>query len=423
MCFKSINVIYCGNIVSTSFLVVYTNGVLRTKRKLNFTKSIKLCIDLKCVLQTKGEVIMKRLLAILLSTFLVLGMFAGCGQDKAPGNEPSTEEKETDATNTDTSSSEEKETDNSDLKLTIYVAVLEDYMIEMVEQFTADTGIQAEAVKMGAGEILSRVRAEKENPKASVWFGGGADSFIQANEEGLLEAYVSPTAEAIDAKYKDADGAWTGIYTNVLGFASNKKLLEERGIEAPTSWEDLLKPEFQGQISMASPASSGTSYLALSAIVQLQGEEEGLKYMAELDKNVKTYEKSGSAPARLVGQGEVMVSITYLKDAIAYREEGFTDIVMTTPSEGTGYEIGAVAILKDAPDMDAAKIFVDWALTAKAQEIGPATGTYQNLTHPEAKQPEQLDEISDVVLMEYDLEWSGKNRNDLIEKWNQAVNQ
>lgn len=362
----------------------------------------------------------KKIIACMLSAMMVFSLFAGCGQQT--NSSSTTPDASTPASEAASEGESAAETKRTDLQLTIYAAVLEDYMLEMVQQFTQDTGIQAEAVKLGAGEILARVGAEKENPKASIWFGGGADAFIQADEAGLLEHYVSPNAAVIDDQFKAASGAWTGIYTNVLGFASNQKLLDERNVAVPTSWEDLLKPEFKGQISMASPASSGTSYLALSAIVQLMGEEKGMEYMKQLDTNVKTYEKSGSAPARLVGQGECMVSITYLKDAIAYLEEGFADIVMSTPSEGTGYEVGAVAIIKGAPDLEAAQIFVDWALTAKVQEIGPATGTYQNLTHPDATQPAILDQIGEFTLIDYDLEWSGTNRDSLIETWNTTVN-
>jgi iron(III) transport system substrate-binding protein len=206
-----------------------------------------------------------------------------------------------------------------------------------------------------------------------------------------------------------------------LGFASNTKLLKEKGVEAPKSWQDLLKPEFKGQVVSANPGSSGTAYTMLATLVQLMGEEKGLAYMKALDKQMKNYQKSGTAPARLAGQGECMVGISFLHDAIKYREEGMKDLVLTAPSEGTGYEIGAVSLIKGGPDQENAKKFIDWCLTKKAQEIGQTVGSYQFLTNPDAQPPKQAAELKGTKLIKYDFPWAGANRSKLVEKWNKAI--
>ena len=338
----------------------------------------------------------KRLLALTLGAMMSVTLLAGCGKKEA--------------------ASEKK-----DLKLTIYCGLMEDHMVKAVKEFEKDTGVKTEAVRMSSGEILGRIRAEKENPKASIWFGGPADGLVQGAEEGLLEKYVSPNAKDLADKYKDKEGYWSGIYVGYLGFASNQKLLKEKGVEAPKTWDDLLKPEFKGQVSMANPGSSGTAYTALATVVQLMGEEKGLDYMKKLHKQIKTYEKSGTAPARLAGQGEVMVGISFLHDGIKYREEGMKDLIMTAPVEGTGYEIGAVGIIKGGPDQEAAKKFVDWCLTKKAQELGQTVGSYQFLTHKDAQPPKLAEELKSTKLIEYNLDWAGKNRSALVEKWNKAI--
>jgi iron(III) transport system substrate-binding protein len=192
-------------------------------------------------------------------------------------------------------------------------------------------------------------------------------------------------------------------------------------VEAPKSWQDLLKPEFKGQIISANPGSSGTAYTMLATLVQLKGEKDGLAYMKELNKQMKNYQKSGTAPARLAGQGECMVGISFLHDAIKYREEGMKDLVLTAPSEGTGYEIGAVSLIKGGPDQEAAKKFIDWCLTKKAQEIGQTTGSYQFLTNPEATPPKQAAELNGTKLINYDFPWAGAHRSELVEKWDKAI--
>ncbi|WP_343216373.1 ABC transporter substrate-binding protein [Clostridium simiarum] len=338
----------------------------------------------------------KRLIALTLGVIMSVGVFAGCGKKQGDSKK-------------------------KDLKLTIYSGLMEDHMIKAMSEFEKETGVKTEAVRMSSGEILGRIRAEKENPKASIWFGGPADGFVQADEEGLLEKYASPNAKDIPDKYKDKDGAWTGIYVGYLGFVSNGKLLKEKGAEVPKSWDDLLKPEFKGQISISNPGSSGTAYTALATVIQLMGEEKGLEYMKQLNSQVKSYEKSGTAPARMAGQGEVMVGVSFLHDGIKYREEGMKDLVMSTPIEGTGYEIGAVGMIKGAPDAEAAKMFIDWCLTKKAQELGQSVGSYQFLTNPSAQPPKQVEELKDTKLIDYNLDWAGKNRSAVVEKWSKAI--
>jgi iron(III) transport system substrate-binding protein len=125
----------------------------------------------------------------------------------------------------------------------------------------ANPTITVNFVRMSSGEALTRLRNEKDNPQFDIWWGGPIDSFIAAKEEGLLQAYDSPNlANIINPDLmKDPDNYWAGIYVGSLGFATNTNWLAENpGVEAPRSWDDLLKPEFQGQIMVAHPSSSGT---------------------------------------------------------------------------------------------------------------------------------------------------------------------
>lgn len=342
-----------------------------------------------------------RLVAVLLVTVLLTTLVAGCGGGGS-NSQPAAKQ---------------------NLKLTLYCGLMEDHMVTAMKEFEKDTGIKVEAVRMSSGEILGRINAEKNNPKASVWWGGPADGFIEAKSNGLLEKYVSPNAAKIPAQFKDAEGYWTGIYIGYLGFSSNAKLLAEKGLQPPKSWEDLLKPELKGQVTIANPGSSGTAYTMLATLVQIMGEDKAMDYMKKLNGQIKTYQKSGTAPARMAGQGETTVGVTFLHDAIKYREEGMKDLVLSAPVEGTGYEIGAVAVIKGGPDQEAAKKFVDWALSKKAQELGQSTGSYQFLTNPEAQPPKQADELKNTKLINYDINWAGQNRSRLVEKWNNAIKQ
>ncbi len=338
----------------------------------------------------------KKLVLLALSVLLALAI-AGCGGQPAKKEAPKPKE------------------------LTMYIGTVEQQALVISKEFEKATGIKVNFVRMSGGETMGRIRAEKANPKASVWYGGSADTFIAAKQEGLLVPYKSKNAEKIDPKFKDADGYWTGIYQGYLGFILDGRFFDERKVPVPKSWDDLLKPEFKGQIIMGNPGSASTGYVILSTLVQLKGEKAALEYMAKLHKNIKQYTKSGEAPSRSAALGECAVGITFLHNGIRVIKEGYSNVKLSVPEDGTGYELGAVGIIKGAPEMEAAKIFVDWCLTKEAQELGQKNGSYQFLTNPAATLPAEAVPYKNTKLINYDFVKSGESRQRLVEEWNKAV--
>jgi len=282
-------------------------------------------------------------------------------------------------------------------------------------------GIIVNWVRMSSGESLTRLRNEAENPQFDVWWGGPVDSYIAASQEGLLEAYDSPNAINLrDPKLmKSPTNTWFGIYIGSLGFATNTNYLAEHPeVSAPTSWADLIKPEWEGQILVAHPSSSGTSYTHLCTNIQLRGEDDVWDYERALSANVLQYTKSGSAPARFVGAGEAAVSIVFSHDIVKQIEKGLP-LKLTFPSEGTGYEIGGTALVKGAKHPDLAKLWIDWALTPAAQTLGPKYQAYQaptvtgaTLSHPE---------LLEVNLIDYDFEYCGSNKKAFVDRFTNEV--
>ncbi len=305
--------------------------------------------------------------------------------------------------------------------LTVYVGLLEEHGAAICQAFEKATGIKTQYVRMSGGEIYARIRAESQNPQASVWYGGGSLTFIEADNNGLLEHYISPNAAIIDDKFKDPNGAWTGIYSGYLGFYADGDWLKRNNVEMPRTWNDLLNPVFRGEIVMAHPGSSSTAYNMLTTILQLQGEEKGWEYLVRLNENIRQYTKSGSAGGRMVQLRETALTIGYLHDAVAFKREGYEHIVIAAPEDGTGYEIGAVGIIKGAPQLEAAKKFVDFVLTAEAQEIGQTVNALQFLTNPNARPPKEVESIKDTKLIDQDDAWSGANRSAFLNKFNQLT--
>ena len=150
----------------------------------------------------------------------------------------------------------------------------EEWCQGMKEEFEKEFGITVNYVRMSTGEALARLEAEKENPQFDIMWGGPIDTYIAGKNEGMFEQYESPNTKNLldQEKYLDSDNYWAGIYVGSLGFATNEEFLAANpGLEAPTSWDDLLKPEFQDQLLVAHPSTSGTSYTAMSTVLQLMG--------------------------------------------------------------------------------------------------------------------------------------------------------
>ncbi len=328
--------------------------------------------------------------------------------------------------------------------LTVLCTPQEDWCVAMTQKFQEETGIATSYVRLSSGESLARIRAAADNPEFSVWWGGPADAFIAANEEGLLEDYESPNAEAIPADYQDPEANWVGVYVGALGFCSNVDILEELGVEAPTSWEDLLAPELKGFVAMAHPATSGTAFTAFWTVVTLSADEmeaaeegtgydeEGaptqeaidaaFEYFAALHQNILQYTRSGSAPGTLAGQGEIAVAVIFSHDCVKLQQEGFEGILTTTfPEEGTGYEIGGMAILAGAPELEAAKVWFDWVLTAEAQEIGPTVNSLQLPTNPDAAVSELAVKLEDILVVDYNFQAAGANRTAMTERFDEEI--
>ena len=161
----------------------------------------------------------------------------------------------------------------------------------------------------------------------------------------------------------------SGVYGGILSLGYNTELQAKKKLPVPKCWKDLLDPAYKNEVMLGNPNSSGTAYLMLASLVQVFGEDEAFKYMKALNANVSSYARSGIGPMTAVKQGEIYVGSTVLHGVINEIAAGFP-VRPVLPCEGVGYEIGSMAIIKGARNLDNAKRFVDWALTVDAQKIG-----------------------------------------------------
>ena len=275
-------------------------------------------------------------------------------------------------------------------ELTVYGSCEEEYLNAACDHFEELYGIKVNRQRLSTGEVPSKIEEENGKPSADVWFGGTNNPYDALAAKGFLEPYEAINAShLLSPLYKDPDNYWNGIYTGILGFMVNTEELERLGLEAPQTWDDLLKPEYKGLIWLSNYNTAGTAKLVANLMVQLKGLEEGVQYLVDLDKNIQVYTKSGSGPSKNVGIGECVIGIGFLHDGVfQIVDNGYDNIGLVVPADGTTCEIGPVAIFKGAAHPNAAKLFVEYALSPDCVELGAENGSYQFLVIDNAKQPE-----------------------------------
>lgn len=197
------------------------------------------------------------------------------------------------------------------------------------------TGVRVSMTRRATGETLAQIRAERQNPRGDVWWGGTGDPHLQAAEEGLTEEYRSPNLSLLHpwaaGQAEQAGFQTVGIYAGILGYSFNTREVDRRRVAAPRCWADLAKPEFRGEVQVADPNTSGTAYTMLATFVQLMGEEPAFTFLRALHRNVNQYTRSGAAPARAVATGETLVGITFLQDAVTQKVNG-APVTLVAPS-------------------------------------------------------------------------------------------
>ena len=366
---------------------------------------------------------MKKILAVLMAVLMVASLAACGGKTSAPATEaaPAPAADNTTAA-AETTAPEQSLIDaaKAEGELVVYGSCEEEYLAAACEHFEELYGIKVQYQRLSTGEVQAKIEEENGNPSADVWFGGTTDPYNVVAAEGLLEAYEAENAShLLSSQYRDPDGYWYGIYNGILGFIVNKDELARMNLEAPADWQDLLKPEYKGLIWLSNYNTAGTAKLVINTMIQKYGHDEGIQYLVDLDKNIQVYTKSGSGPSKNVGTGECVIGIGFLHDGITQIvDNGYENVQLIIPSSGTSFEIGATAIFKGAKHPNAAKLWVEYALSPECVELAAKNGSYQFLVIDNAKQPEQAAEfgLDPENVMDYDFEDAKNNIKTYVEE-------
>ncbi|WP_071059173.1 ABC transporter substrate-binding protein [Pelistega sp. MC2] len=233
-----------------------------------------------------------------------------------------------------------------------------------VEAFEkANPGVKVEWVRDGTTKLMTKFRAEVDAGviKPDLLLIADSVTLEQLKKENLLEAYDSAEKSHYDASLYDNQGFYYGTKLITTGIAYHKEAKDK-----PTSWNDLLKPEYKDLAAMPSPLYSGAALIHLSALTT--NPEFGWKYYEGLKAN-------GMSPQK--GNGSVLTAITsgakpygVLVDYLAIREKAKgAPVEFVFPTEGVSMVTEPIAILKSSKNKELAKKFVDFVLSEEGQKL------------------------------------------------------
>lgn len=308
--------------------------------------------------------------------------------------------------------------------ITVYSALNESTNNTFIEAYKSVTpGAEVQLLPLAAaGELQTRIRTEKDSPKADVFIGGPSDFHIPLAAEQLTEPYISPNAAAIDAAYKDPNGYWTGWYLGIFGVVINKdRWASEMGdAPKPATWDDLLNPAFSGKLAMPDPVKTGGGYLVLATQVFRFGgdEEQAMTYWKALHANTAQYVGTSPQAIELVGQGQFLLAPNWGHDILTAANRG-APVEFVAP-EKTANEVGGISIVKGGPNTEGAKRFVDWVLTPEASALNVKLSNRLSVlpSVPPAPGAPTLDQVS---LVGYDTQWAATNKDRLLKAWQAGV--
>ena len=298
----------------------------------------------------------------------------------------------------------------------IYASVDEGNAKKILDAFSAQTGITAEFVHLSSGPAMARITAEANNPQADVWLGAPSENHVVLKEEGLTIPYISDAMDKLDPSFKDPDGYWRSFYMNPMALCINTEALEKAGATKPTSWQDLLKPEYKDLIQMPTPQSSGTAYAVITTLVGIMGEDEAFEYMKKLNPIIQTYTSSGTGPSKGVAVGQAAIGIQFTPAFFEFIDQGYP-LEVIFPSEGVGFEAPAVSIIKGAKNIEPAKILIDWLVSKDGQDVLSQEKTYFYPVIPEAELSKGMPAFSELKTIVVDKQWAGENKKRLVDRW------
>jgi iron(III) transport system substrate-binding protein len=300
----------------------------------------------------------------------------------------------------------------ADGSVVVYTAHKSSIVDRLLPVFEAETGLKAEVIQLGSGDIFRRARAEAGAPAADViWSVTG--SLLTENAD-LLEPYKVKDADVLNPEFVKSD-AWTPYTAVVYVLAVNTDLISLE--DAPKNWADLTDPKWHGLIASARADNSGSAVQQLQTVLTAFGDDGWNKY-TEMAKNFVFTDSSGAVP-RFVADGETSMGLTLEDNAIEYRNGG-APMAVVLLADGTVAAPDGIALVKGAPNPEGGKAFLDWAMSKSTQEL-LANEIGRRAIRTDVAPPPGAPDLNTVSLIEIKSLDDLGGTEEVLSKWRSAI--
>lgn len=253
--------------------------------------------------------------------------------------------------------------DDGRQELIVYSPHGPDLLRDMEERFeAANPDIDVQWLDMGSQEVLDRIRSERANPQADVWYGGPSQLFAAAAEDGLLEPHTPEWMSAV-AGDSDDQGRYLAIYYTPLVIAYNSEVVSDA--EAPSDWDEVLEPQWEGRVLIRDPLASGTMRSIFGMIVERSlratgDTAQGFEWLRRLDAQTREYVLNPTLLYQKLARQEGVVTLWDMPDIEMLKVTTGYPIEYNYATSGTPLVIDAIAVVARAQNTDAARRFVDF---------------------------------------------------------------
>lgn len=290
--------------------------------------------------------------------------------ENSSASSASSKESDTDKTSGQTKAEAAKEAkaDTKNAKLVmLYSSLKEDQLSALKKAFTAaHPEVQMDYYAAGTGKVLTKIATEHQSGQvaADLLWVGDPSNYLNFKDKGMLEAYESPEAAVISEKFKDKDHLYCGARLVVMGMAYNTATVEEK--DAPKNWSDLTKETFQNQLVMSDPAEAGTTLYAVAGLVNKK--EYGWEFFEKLKANGMELESGTSSTINKVGAAayKACIAVDYVTHTL---EKQGSPIRFVYPEKDLIAVSSPIAIMKNSPNPEGAKLLYDFILSEAGQKV------------------------------------------------------
>ena len=254
--------------------------------------------------------------------------------------------------------------------LTVYSPHGKDLLEYYEKGFEAShPNVDVQWVDMGSQEVLDRLRAEKANPQADIWFGAPSEIFARAAGEGLLDPYTPTWADKVPAEARDAQGRWFGTYMTPEVIAYNSHAVT--AADAPKDWSEVVDPKWKGKVLIRNPVESGTMRAIFGAmlarsVAQTGSTAQGWDWLRKLDANTKEYVLNPALLYQKLGREEGVITLYNMPDIATLEARTKTPVGFVFPSSGTPLLVDAIALVHGGKQPALAKQFYEYVTTPVA---------------------------------------------------------